>query len=345
MSFSLGRRVAVTDAILTSNVPDAMPAPYNAGTSYAAGAACAVITGTVGEVYESRVNANLGNAPGSSPAQWRHIATVYAPWTTGTAYAAGPMVSKGGRIWKSLAGANAGNDPEASPTLWQDRGPTNRMAMFDNKTGTVSSRYGPLTVTLTPAGRVDTIGLFNVSAASATIVMTIDGDEVFNQTFSLVSTDGIVDWYTWLFEPIERKRDLVVSGLPNYANPTITITLDGDEVVSCGQCEVAYMRFIGFAQWDSQNGITDYSTKEKDDQGNWFIVERAFSKSGTLTIEVPRTDHDAVSDLLAQYRATPTMYVGSSLFRSHAFFGIPTDWKMRSRDTKTSLLSFSYEAI
>lgn len=341
----LVRTIAATDATMTSNVPEAMPAAWSNATTYAVGDSVALITGTVGEVYESRVAANLNHNPAVSPTEWRHVATVYAAWSAATTYAAGVFVTRNHKVWKSLAAGNLNNTPETSPNSWQDRGATNRWAAFDAKTGSQCSRYGPLTITLTPAGRVDTIGLLNVNAASATVVMTAGGDEVFNETFSLVSRSGITDMWRWLFWPIVRQRDLVVTGLPNYASPTITITLNGDEVVSIGELPFGLARRIGWTDWGSKNRITDYSTKEADVQGNWYLLERAFSKAGSLTVEVPAADHDAISELLSEYRARPTLWLGSDIYRSHNFFGVPKDWDLTARDVKTSILQLNYEAV
>lgn len=344
MSFSPVRAVAVTSDNLTSNVPEAMPAAWNNLTSYGEGDSVALITGTVGEVYESRVAANLGNDPAASPDQWRHVATVYAAWNGGTNYAAEVWVTRVGKLWRSLTAGNLNNPPESNPDKWQDRGATNRLSMIDLKTGTLSSRYGPMTFSVAAIGRVDTVALLNVSASSATIAMMVAGEEVFSGTYSLVSTSGISNWFRWLFEPIVRKRRLVVTDLPNYANPVITVTLDGDETVSLGQFVAGHARYIGEVQWDAESGITDFSTKDKDQWGNWFISEGDFSDTGQLTVEVPSQDHDAVKELLTALRATPTLYIGSRIYSSHSFFGILPDWKLRARSA-FSLLNLTYEGM
>lgn len=72
MSLRIIPWVPVTAAMLTSNVSEAGdPAAYNPATSYAAGAQ--VTDTTAHLIYESRVAANVGNTPATSPTQWLKI--------------------------------------------------------------------------------------------------------------------------------------------------------------------------------------------------------------------------------------------------------------------------------
>lgn len=345
MSFSLVRAVAVTSDNLTSNVPEAMPAAWSNVATYDTGGICALITGTVGEVYESRVDGNLNHDPATSPDEWRHVATVYAAWNSGTTYAADAWVTRNHRLWRSLEAGNLNKPPESNPDKWQDRGATNRMAMVDDKTGTVSSRYGPMTWSVDVIGRVDTIGLLTLNASSATVTMEAGGEEAFSETYPLVSWAGISDWGRWLFEPIVRKKRLPITGLPNVANPKVTVTLHGNETVSIGRFSLGYARWIGDVQWGAETGTTDYSTKDRDDFGYWSITERGWSDNGRLTVEVPARDHDAVKDLLTEYRARPTLYLGSTIYSTHTFFGILPDWSLKARDPAFSILELTYEGV
>jgi hypothetical protein len=72
--------------------------------------------------------------------------------------------------------------------------------------------------------RVNAVALINIDAAAVQIVSETDDGEVYNETFSLVSTDGITDWYAYFFEEIVRKQKLVAY-LPPYVAQTITVTL------------------------------------------------------------------------------------------------------------------------
>jgi hypothetical protein len=48
------------------------------------------------------------------------------------------------------------------------------------------------------------VALINIDAAEVQIVSETDDGEVYNETFSLTSTDGITDWYAYFFEEIVR---------------------------------------------------------------------------------------------------------------------------------------------
>jgi hypothetical protein len=52
------------------------------------------------------------------------------------------------------------------------------------------------------------------------VVSTVADGTLYDQTFSLVTTEGISDWYDYFFEEIAHKSKLLVTGLPVYADPS-----------------------------------------------------------------------------------------------------------------------------
>jgi hypothetical protein len=78
------------------------------------------------------------------------------------------------------------------------------------------------------------VALINIDAAEVQIVSETDDGEVYNETFSHVSTDGITDWYAYFFEEIVRKQKLVVAYLPPYVAQTLTVILTDNGTVGLG---------------------------------------------------------------------------------------------------------------
>ena len=64
-------------------------------------------------------------------------------WDVETAYTTGDDVIHDHRIWRALE-STTGDEPTAEATEWQDRGPTNRFAMFDQRPDYLSSRSGSI---------------------------------------------------------------------------------------------------------------------------------------------------------------------------------------------------------
>lgn len=257
-----------------------------------------------------------------------------ALWSNTTTYAKDAIVrgSAAGTthsLYQSLQASNTGH-AVTDPVWWVEMGPTNRWAMFDGSNTTQTERADTVEVVLNTVSRIDSLALLNISAGSARVTMT-DPTEgvVYDQTFDLISDSGIIDWWSYFFEPISRKTDLVVSGLPPYASASVKVTLsDVGSVVKIGTLVIGLAKEIGDTAMGASVGIQDYSRKEQNAFGDFVLVERAYSKRANFTVWVPRGLTDELQRLLASYRATPIVYVGSDVFGSTVLFGFYRDFSI-----------------
>lgn len=256
-------------------------------------------------------------------------------WSAVTSYSTTNVVKrlKDGinRRYSSLINSNLNNDPATDDgTKWLDEGPTNRYAMFDQYLQGQTSNADSIEVTIDAAGSIDVVALLNVEALSATVVVTHDTEgEVYNETVSLISDEGIDDWWPYFTEEIDLKRDVILTDLPGlYFSPDIDITLDyAGGTAKCGTCIIGSARDIGGAQYGASVGIKDYSVKSEDDFGNLTIVERAYRDTADFQIVVQNTRFDWLKRLLASVRATPRLYIGADDYAATAIYGYWTDFR------------------
>lgn len=150
------------------------PAAYAGGTTYALGDIVKVVADFA--IYESLAASNVGNTPNISPLYWRKIGCTETAYNSGTSYAIGDTVSAYHRVFESLTAANMGNPlpvlPATLTTHWQDLGATMRYKMFDLYRNTQTVCPSPLTVVMTPAQRMNTIGITGMSGHSLLIKVT-----------------------------------------------------------------------------------------------------------------------------------------------------------------------------
>lgn len=223
--------LAILDAVLSSsNVVETAPAAYNGATVYGAGATVSVATGTALAVYTSLFLGNVGNAPASSPSFWAHTGDTYALYNIATTYAANDIVLVVGadnhQLYQSIAGGNVGN-AVTDATKWLALGASNCWKMFDGSVTSQTVNPGSITDSFIIPGRADTVAFLNVNAAAIRVTMTDvpTSTVVWDRGYSMISTDGIYDGYTYCFAAIDRLADLVVSGLPNYANARVDVVI------------------------------------------------------------------------------------------------------------------------
>lgn len=273
-------------------------------------------------------------------------------WDSGTAYAAGDQVRGPAgfehTVYESLQGSNTGNDPSTDDgTNWVEVGPTNRWKMFDPVVQTQTEALDVIACRVLATGRVDTVALQNVSALSARVRVwdPIDG-ELYDETRSLISTTGIDDWWPYFFEPVERIRDLTFADLPLYANPGIDISLaEPGGTVKCGLAVLGLSAQLGGTKWNANVGILDYSSKSTDEFGRMSVVERAYSKRGGFQVIVPNSRLDMVVRLLADYRATPVLFVADDRYGALQIYGYPKSWGVDVAYPDISILGIDLEGL
>jgi hypothetical protein len=251
-------------------------------------------------------------------------------------------------VYESLQAGNTGHSPETSPTWWLYVSTTNRWKMFDTQITSQTSNADSIAVTMeSNDDRIDSVALFNISAASATLTVTdaVEG-VVYNKTLSLVSPSGITDWYAYFFEPITRLKDTVFTEIPPYIGADISLTLsDSGSTVLCGACVVGLSRDVGGTQYGASTGIQDYSIKQKDSFGNYSILERAYNKKATFQVWVENSLIDELQTILASYRATPTVYVGSDDYQSTYIYGFYKDFSTVISYPTVSILNIELEGL
>lgn len=376
------RPMTVNDAALTSsNVTEADYAAWSAATVYAIGTRVTVIAADVHKIYESLaggtsavtmtiatpcvVSWTAHGQAANTPVQFSTTGALPTGLVAGTVYyvlsptansfnvsatPGGAAINTSGSqsgVHTAIASLNYAQTPATSPTYWLDVGSTNRWKMFDASVASQTSNLNSIADVITTSGRVDSVVLLNVSAATVHVTMTDATDGVvYDQTESMISDSGITDWYSWFFEPIERKTDVAFSEMPPYNNAQISITLtDTGATVLCGECILGLSKDIGGTQYGVGVGIQDFSVKTQDDFGNYEIVERAFSNRGTFTIWVDPGYVDALKTLLAGYRATPVVYIGADDYTSTIIYGFYKDFNIEIAYESASLCSLDLEGL
>lgn len=250
------------------------------------------------------------------------------------------------RRYESVVAGNVGN-ALTDESKWLDLGATNRWAMFDQVNGTQTTNDNDIGVSIDVTGRADGIALFNVSAE--TIEVTVDdavGNEVFNQTYSLVSSAGITSWYAYFSEEIAYSSDLVITDLPLFTDPTITVEITSDSGdVACGTLVLGQVKDLGGTLYGARGGITDYSRKTTDEFGNTSITERAFAKRVGFKTMIPNSMVDGVFDALVAVRAIPCVWVGTEDFRSTWIYGWARDWATEIAFVNDSYVTVEIEGL
>lgn len=246
------------------------------------------------------------------------------------------------------------NNSNASPDVnltgstpkWLEVGATNGYACFDSKWGTQTTATSSLTIVITPGVAIDSMALLNLLGSNVNIHCTVGGVTKYDRDIPLQSDIGVFDWKTYFLAPIVAQDDIVVSDLLPYNLQVITITITGTGTVAVGNIAMGAMVELGNLMYGVKVGIIDYSKKDTDSQGNFILVERAYSKRFSGTIEVVNTFVDQLTALLASVRATPLVWVGvGTTYSSLIVWGFVGDFEVDIAYEAVSHCSFSIKGL
>lgn len=242
----------------------------------------------------------------------------YAEWAVGTTYAAGDrvIVLSNHSVYESLIGSNTGNDPVTDDgTKWLKLGATNRWKAFDQKIGDRVTNTTSVEYVLSDANsNVTAVAIFGLRGISANVTVTdsVDG-EVYNETISLVDNRNIVDWYTYFFEEQAQREEAQFLNIPPYlaSDVQVTVTAATGDTAELGQLVLGFLSSLGLTTYGTSISIEDFSRKETDVFGNFIVVERAFAQLADFDVRFPTGNTRKIQRTLAQFRATPIVYIGS----------------------------------
>ncbi|OJT01237.1 hypothetical protein BEE62_14910 [Marinobacter nauticus] len=263
---------------------------------------------------------------------------------------AGDIYTYGNRNYEALEDNSDRPDLGAQlevPT-WLDLGYINPLRMFDTKLDSRTTAPSPLTITVTPGMITNGLALFNVSAATVQVTMDdpTDGQVYDSGAIQMLDNSAVNNWWDFFFAPYLEKADLALIDLPPYPDATLTITLSSDGGdVALGEMVLGRVQNIGEAQYGTSVGIIDASTKERDIFGNFEIIERKFSKRAEFDVSVPTSSASGMQRILAQYRATPVVWVGNMGLEATIVYGFYRDFQINFSHYSLSDATITVEGL
>jgi hypothetical protein len=291
----------------------------------------------------------------------------YAEWNVATAYTVGNRVIllSTHRIYEAVGSSTGVNPATDDGTNWLNIGATNRWKAFDQKISDPVTQVDSISYTFTPTGSTTTaVALFGLRGVSARVEVTTPnrllvqaGDllltedsfgidyfgPVYDVTKSLLDNSSVFDWDSYFFEEITFVSTMLFTDIPPYLGATVkvTVTQDTGETTELGQLVFGYLTELGVTTYGTAISIQDFSRKETDAFGNFIIVERAFANLVDYDVRLPTQTAGRVRRILAEYRATPIVYIGNE----DSSFGTITYGFYRNFDITLDTPSLSFAAI
>lgn len=252
----------------------------------------------------------------------------YDEWDVGDTYAAKDRVrvvdTDVHLVFESGADSNSGNDPLTDDgTNWIRVGATNAWRMFDGVVQAQTTNPDSIEIVHVAEAIVDGLAAFTLDAASAHVTVTAAAVVVYDETFDLISDDGIDDYDAYFFAEVVRRSKLSITDLPPYYGATIAVDLlsASGEDVGCGELVFGKVSSLGDTAWGPQLGMVDYSERTTNAFGDISITARAYSPTVEFLILVRPTRVDWLFETLTALRATALVWLGNPTYRSTIAYG------------------------
>jgi hypothetical protein len=277
-----------------------------------------------------------------------------AVWASGTTYAVGDRVisTTTHRVYESLKASNAGKDPTlaANASWWLNIGPTNRWAMFDLLRNTGTTTASPLTVSITPGQRVDSIGVVGMVADTVSVTVTVAGATVYTASANLLNrpTGG---WYDYFFGAFRYRQEFARFDLPPYTNAVVTITLTkANGNVTCGGVVLGSSVYLGRTLHEAESDALNFSKIDRDDFGTATLVPRRSVPRTVQTLRCKKTDVDRILQLRDDLNATPALWSGlddqdSGYFSALLIVGVYKRFTISMDQPEDALISLELEEV
>jgi hypothetical protein len=244
-----------------------------------------------------------------------------APWLASTNYAVGAVVSRNttNKVYVNLVAGVDATLPENSVSgvvatpRWIEKDATNRWLMFDSRVSTQTVTTSPLTVVLRP-GFFNAIAMFGIDAASVAItVKDAPGGNVIYTYSGALEGSAPGDFYDYFFLPYKPQTDLVLSGIDQYNNAELTVTLTSGGVIKCGLLAVGDLRPLGSTLYGAKAKPKTYSYIKVDEFGENKIVKRKSAKDMSLSAYVDLLEANNVLDTVTELLDVPCLWIGTNL--------------------------------
>lgn len=174
-----------------------------------------------------------------------------------------------------------------------------------------------------------------------------NGDQlVYNFRGSLISTEGINDWYKYYYEPVLKLSDYVVFGLPNVLTAEIEVLInDSGNTVKCGGLILGPAATLGDTLSKPNLSITNYSTKSVDADGRATITSRGFRKDMDAKVLMDTSTFAGVQKTMIDLLDTPAVWVADFDNAGTIVYGIHVGFDTMPYDDLTTVSQIEVEGL
>jgi hypothetical protein len=189
-------------------------------------------------------------------------------------------------------------------------------------------REDSLDISLTYSKSFNRMSLMNVTANSVSVWL----GGVLLGTITGSSTGS---WYKWHINS-NTTKDLYLMFDTQATGGVIDLAFSGTGDVGVGYVVCGMEVELGQTELGSGMIFKDYSRKEEDGNGNFFLQQRAFARTGDFSLQINREELNNAFTKVGRMRAIPTAwFAGDYLETDTRIYGFISDFSIIFENPKT----------
>jgi len=207
-----------------------------------------------------------------------NIIPEFDTWDIATSYAVGTQVIWKNYIWISSTNTNTGNEPTDSSTVWSKYGVSNFYSLIDLQSRSNTIVEDDDLIVEFSNRQINTL-VFGYISCETLRIENLDalGNVLYTQEKTISKNGGVVDWYTYIYEPFTNST-LFNSyfKVPRFGTKIRVSFLKGSlSGVECGFLVGGLSIDMGRTKENVKLGWTSYSLISTNDFGITTIIQRA----------------------------------------------------------------------
>ena len=252
------------------------------------------------------------------------------------------------------AGTISGVDPttEAGQNDWLVIGKVNRWKLLDKIVGSATEGTYPFNIYDYSVDAIDpqdpnfveaevideglayrirtnvptnTLAFFNLSGYYLDVkVVTDSGGLEYWKRIMLRGELSESNWYSYYYEPTFGQDRVVLTDIPIEANKdvyfSIVETTEGVDP-KIGEMLIGQSIYLGRSLYGTSVNFVDFSTKERDEFGNFEIVERGYADLLEVDLSIENNQIFYLRNVIASLRTTPTVWISSECIDGTSVYG------------------------
>ena len=184
--------------------------------------------------------------------------------------------------------------PAADPTYWLRKGPTKRMAPFDDYAATTATAIASLTYVINPTF-IDGINLYGVNGAAYSITVKNAPGGTVTASKSGDLYEQAIGFYELLFSPLVKLDRVALDGIPLSPTTEVTISVTGgaSDTVAVGDIKVGSWRILtgdanafGGAEYGASSERKTYTSRIYNPDGTYKTVLRGSYRDVKCTVVI-----------------------------------------------------------